>query len=293
MIIDCHAHFEPGILDAAGIIARMDQHGIQKTALMSKMTTAPIYKKSDYLMGIQRFILSYRALRPIAKRLDSSFHKKEGEWDPWYRKLLGKGEIYEILHRPDNQSVFDAVVEYPDRLFGWIFLNPKMENWEQEFEQWNGTKGAIGIKIHPFWHRYSLVEARPIAQLAEKYQLPLMIHLGFDSVETISAFASEFAHLSVIFSHAAFPLYGGIWSILKKNPRFYVDLSSHHVDASILRKVIKYLGAERCLYGTDDPYGDEKAGVWIQKWVYSLRLSPEEQELIFSRNFIEIMHHSL
>ena len=133
MIIDCHAHFEPEILDVPGVISRMDQHGIQKTALMSKMTTKPIYKKSDYLMGIQRFILTYKALRPIAKKLDSSFHKKEGEWDPWYRKFVGKSKSYAILQRPDNQSVFEAVSQYPDRLLGWIFLNPKNLDWEQEF----------------------------------------------------------------------------------------------------------------------------------------------------------------
>ena len=110
MNIDCHAHFEPEILGTPGVICRMDLHGIQKTALMSKVTIKPIYKKSDFLKGIQRFLLNNKALRPIAQKLDESFHKKEGEWDPRYRKFMGKGNSYEILDRPDNKSVFDAVI---------------------------------------------------------------------------------------------------------------------------------------------------------------------------------------
>ena len=92
MIIDCHAHYEPKILDVIDLISRMDQCGIEKTALISRVTTTPIYKKSNYLMGIQRFLLSNKALRPIAKKLDSSFHREQGTWDPWYRKIIGKSK---------------------------------------------------------------------------------------------------------------------------------------------------------------------------------------------------------
>jgi uncharacterized protein len=289
-IIDCHAHFEPAILDVSDVISRMDRHGIQKTALMSKVTTKPIYKKSEFLMGIQRFLLNNKVLRPIAKKLDDSFHKQNGEWNPWYRKFLGKSTSYEILHHPDNQSVFDAVAQYPDRLLGWIFLNPKIPDWEQEFVRWKDAQGAIGIKIHPFWHRYSLKDAHPIALLAQEYKLPLMIHMGFDSLDTINEFISEFVNLKLIFSHAAFPYYGDIWKIIKNNPQHYVDLSSHHVSASILREVTGNLGANRCLYGTDDPYGDERAGIMIQSWIQKIGLSHEEQKLIFSINFLKVIN---
>ena len=197
MIIDCHAHYEPGILDASGVISRMDEHGIDKTALISRVTTTPIYKKSDFLMGIQRFLLTYKLLRHVAKKLDSSFHKEEGKWNPWYRKFIGKSKSYTVLQHPDNQSVFDIVSLYPDRLLGWIFLNPKNEDWHQEFNKWKDKPGVIGIKIHPFWHRYSLTDAYPIARLAQKEKLPLMVHLGFEPIENISEFAHWIPRLSM------------------------------------------------------------------------------------------------
>ena len=242
-------------------------------------------------MGVQRFMLKNKMLRPIAKKLDSTFHKQDGEWNPWYRKFYRKEQSYEILHHPDNKSVYEAIAKYKDRFFGWIFLNPKISNWQDEYNKWKDHQGFVGVKIHPFWHRYSLKEAYPIARLAQEEKLPLMVHLGFEPIENISEFASEFIYLKVIFSHAGFPLYSDIWPIIKNAPNFYVDLSSHHVDALILRKVVEYLGSDRCLFGTDDPYGDEHAGLNIQKWIKNLKLSPKDQELIFSDNFYNIINN--
>ena len=108
-VIDCHAHFEPRLLSVGAVIERMDLHGIDQTFLMSVMTRQSIYRKSNALMGIQRQVLNSRFLWFLAKRLDGGFHRSPGEWDPWYRKLIGKGNSYEIVPRPDNEAVFEAV----------------------------------------------------------------------------------------------------------------------------------------------------------------------------------------
>ena len=289
MKIDCHAHFDPEMLSLDALIKKMDKNGIDKTILMSKMTSSPTYIKSDFLMGIQRFLLFNKYLRPIAKALDKSFHKNKGEWNPWYRKLMSKGESYQILTNPDNQSVFEAVSKYPERLMGWIFLNPKNDNWEEELNKWKDNASAFGIKIHPFWHRFSMKEINKLGELAEKYNYPLMIHLGFDTVQNVSSFCNRFSRLKIIFSHAGFPLYEDIWPIIKKSPNIYVDLSSHHVDRKIVNKVVNYIGADHCLFGTDDPYGNSEAGLWIENWIGNMNLNDNQKERIFSSNFKRIL----
>jgi len=289
-IIDCHAHYEPGLLDVKSILIRMEEYSINQTFLMSAMTTPPIYNKSSYLMGIQRFILNSNYLWPIAKKLDDSFHKSTGEWDPWYRKLIGKKERYSIIQNPDNEAVFKAVDLQPEKLKGWIFLNPRINKWEKELHRWRQHPGAIGFKIHPFWHRYRIKDAKEIANMAEKYNFPLMIHMGFEDIKNIIQFINELPNLKIILSHAAFPFYSKIWPEIKNNPNKYVDLSSHHVDQRIIERTVSYLGPERCLYGTDDPYGDEEAGRFIQNWIHSLNINKEEKEKIFSGNISSLVN---
>ena len=287
-IIDCHAYFEPGLLDEKAIINRMEKHGIDQTYLMSAMTNPPIYNKSNFLMGIQRTILNSKSLWPIAKKLDSGFHASPGQWNPWYRKFLGKGKKYEILLNPNNEAVFNSIENYPEKLKGWIFINPSLHGWKEEFYKWNEHPGAIGVKIHPFWHRYSLKESEELANLAIENNFPLMIHMGFENLKIIQDFMQNFQELRIIFSHAAFPYYSQLWPLIKSLPNNFVDLSSHHVGKSIIFRTVSYLGPERCLYGTDDPYEDEKAGLFIMKWINSLEIDNKSKEMIFSGNILNI-----
>lgn len=108
-VIDCWAHFEPRPLSVGAIIERMDLPGIDQALLMSVMTRQSIYRKSNALMGIQRQLLNSRFLWFLAKRLDDGFYRSPGEWDPWYRKLTSKGNSYEIVPRPNDETVFETV----------------------------------------------------------------------------------------------------------------------------------------------------------------------------------------
>ena len=289
-VIDCHAHYEPAILDGQSVINRMKRHGISETLLMSAMTTPAIYNKSNFLMGIQRIMLNSKLLWPIAKKIDDGLHKRPGEWDPWYRKYFGKKEKYQIVLDPDNDSVFSEVDKYPDYLKGWIFLNPKIDDWKGELSKWIKHPGAVGIKIHPFWHRYPIKEAIEIAELANENNLPLMIHMGFEQINNIKSFIRNWDNLKIIFSHAAFPYYCQLWPEIKNTQKKFVDLSSHHVDQNIISKAVSFLGAEKCLYGTDDPYGGETAGLKIQKWINSLKIDSTAKEMIYSKNIINIIN---
>ena len=51
---------------------------------------AILYKKSEILMSLQRFILWKGHFNFLIKMMDKSFHGSKGEWNPWYRKFLFK-----------------------------------------------------------------------------------------------------------------------------------------------------------------------------------------------------------
>ena len=76
MIIDCHAHYEPRILDAKNIIKLMDEAGVQKTALISHLTDPPETQKGDFVMAVQRFMFESNMLRPLGIAITKSMYKK-------------------------------------------------------------------------------------------------------------------------------------------------------------------------------------------------------------------------
>jgi len=288
-VIDCHSHYEPEILDSSGILARMKNYNIDMTALMSKVTTRPIYKKSEFLMMAHRNILKNKFLRPFAKKLDDSFHKNKNEWNPWYRSFLSSKKNYKILIDPDNKSVFETVNKYPNKFYGWIFLNPLIEGYENDFFKYKQNIRSVGIKIHPFWHRYEIKKTANIIKYCNEYNLPLMIHLGFEPLKNVENLIVNNQNLKIIFCHAGFPYYYDLWPIIKNSNNLFIDLSSHHVSKSIISKAVKFLTPHKCLYGVDDPYGDDFAGQKFQQWIQSIDISYSEKELILSKNFLEII----
>ena len=149
-IIDCHSHYEPEILDSAGILQRMDNYKINMIALMSKITENPLYKKSNFLMSIQRNIISNKYSRPLAKILDESFHRKKGEWNPWYRKFIKSKKSYKILIKPDNDSVFKLVNQYPKKFsITKIIQNPESNMaMNLDFEASSGMSREEAVEMN-------------------------------------------------------------------------------------------------------------------------------------------------
>ena len=63
--------------------------------------------------------------------------------------------------------------------------------------------------------------------------------------------------LKLLLAHAGFPRYRHTWGLIKKYPNICVDLSADaYVSARATREVVDFLGADRCLFGTDGPYGE-------------------------------------
>ena len=121
-IIDSHAHYESSMLDLPGMIARMDRHAISRVALIPSMTD-PLPHTPERLLAGLRQVMKHRLTRPLAEVVHRALLTPEGD-------LRLDGKVYQIYQRPDNESVATALRAHPDRLLGWIFLNPRNNpNW--------------------------------------------------------------------------------------------------------------------------------------------------------------------
>lgn len=248
MIIDCHYHLNESMLSIEDLLKQMDEAGVDKIALMASMC-GPLPHVKETLLKFNRFLLTHSSVRWLGRKVTEHF-TPEGDFS-----ILGS--IVKIEQDPDNQPVFDAIESYPDKFLGWIFVNPRgKKDQMQEFNKWKDHPNAIGVKAHPFWHRFAPIELLPVAEQVASMGKPMLLHLGFKDHGDFNALLKAVPDLKLIFAHAAFPYYSKTWKAIKENPNVFVDLSQTlYVDEKITQKVVKFLGADRCLFGTDGPYG--------------------------------------
>jgi predicted TIM-barrel fold metal-dependent hydrolase len=84
----------------------------------------------------------------------------------------------------------------------------------------------------------------------------LILHLGFDDHGDILTLSNTFPELKIILAHAAFPCYGDTWRKIRHLRNVRVDLSAtSYVDRKIMAQAADVLGIDRCLFGTDGPFG--------------------------------------
>jgi len=286
MVIDCHYHWDERILARDAMFKKMEDSGIDKVALMG-IICDPFPEPAPFLVGALQMLLANKTTRAIGRALSAQF-TPEGDI-----KILGKG--YHIYPDPDNAPVFQAVKDYPARFVGWAFVNPRGKNDPiQELEQWQGAPGFIGVKAHSFWHRYAPVELADVAEKVATLKKPLILHAGFGAHGDIMPLLDKVPDLKLILAHAAFPEYGDTWKAVKNMKNVYVDLSqTSYVGESATRDVVAFLGVERCLYGTDGPFGFHGSdGLFNYDFLKNRleRIFPDKgvQKRLLAQNFMEL-----
>lgn len=286
MIIDCHMHYEPRMFPVERMLACMDRHGIDRTALVPTMVEP--FTMKNRIKRISNAFLRYTLVycNPLGRNF---YHAFLIDSKGYFHILWDK---YRIIDRPDNASVAEVLERYPDRFFGWIFVNPAVDgNPLREIERWSAQPGMIGVKAHTFWHRYSVEKLDPVAAWCREHDKPLLIHLGSRGGSgDFRRLPEKYPGIKIIFAHAGIPYYRGLWSYIKDRKNLFVDLSSPYLNRGLVRMAVDFLGAEKCLYGTDGPYGKQALGAdydygWIKGWIESLPVSEREREMIFHVNF--------
>ncbi len=247
-VIDCHYHLEERYLTVEQMIARMDAAGIGRVALMGAITE-PMPDVPRPLVRLLQHLLAHRATRPVARRMVEQFDS-EGNV-----KILGKS--CRMYPHPDNAAVFDLVGRMPDRFLGWVFVRPGSRvDPAAELEKWMSRPGFVGVKAHPFWHRFEPVQLRPVAEKLIAVSKPLLIHAGFGRHGDFLALMEKAPALKLVIAHAGFPDYTDTLRKIKDRKSICVDLSqTSYVSSAATLRAVKILGVERCLFGTDGPYG--------------------------------------
>lgn len=287
MIIDAHAHLEQRMLDVDRMLQKLDAAHVDKVVLIPTMNDL-LPETPERLLSVMRKAMRSGPGRLASEGIHRALLTPEGD-------LKLSGQVIRIYARPDNDAVVEVIRKHPQRFLGWIFLNPRNNpNVLEELERYRSEPGMIGVKLHPHWHDYRTDLLDPLLRRVEELGLPVLIHLGFRKRGDYRAIVERFPRLRVIAAHAGFPFYDALWSFGKAHRNLYVDLSSPYIDEPLARDAVRALGAERCIYGTDAPYGfhtDDHSYDYgrIRSWVERMPISSRDCDRILAANFAELI----
>ena len=188
-----------------------------------------------------------------------------------------------------NSFIMEAYHQLPDRIIPFAAVHPDMEDMPGAVDRMV-EQGFRGIKIHPDMQKFCLDEdrARPMME-AIAGKLPLLIHCGdfrydYDGPERLLRLHEQVPGLEIIAAH-----FGGWgeWSraaeLLPGHPGIVVDTSSslYKFPKEEAAAMIRKLGAENVLYGTDYPMWNPREE--IERFL-QLDLTQQEKEDILWNN---------
>jgi len=284
MIIDAHYHLEQRLEPVDELLQQMGRHGIDRVALIPAVNEPAKVEGIAAMAGPLLPKLLMSRLPHLGLRLYKSPVTADG-------KLSVLGTTYRIYDAPDNESVARVLQAYPEKFFGWLFVNPGVADPIAELDRWAGQPGWIGVKSHPFMHRYPVASLDDVAAYCENRDWPLLVHLGADQERGDFRYLPDrHPSLNIIYAHAGVPFYREVWEYARAKPNVFVDLSGPvYVSDRIRLAVVRALGSEKCVHGTDGPYLHADQGSMLDK-VLRLPVSDSEKERILGGNFGEMIH---
>lgn len=206
-------------------------------------------------------------------------------------KLADIAEVREV-----NDSVLAAMKRYPDRIAGYCFLQPG--NGQAALDELERclSAGMIGVKLYNQF-KYSDPMVYPIAERCIERRIPLLGHSAhLTDAKTLAAqpktsdsldfcwLAGRYPELMLILGH----INGGgdwEWAIkgLRDCPSVYLDTSGSVLENDTIEMCVRELGHQRVLFATDLTMEG-----CVGK-ILSAKLTPEQREDIFHRNFQQIL----
>ena len=249
MIIDCHGHCSVDgsyHLSAADTVKGMDMFGIDKTCC-----SAPI---------------SY-------------------------------GEATPDLARKRNDLILGAMKKYPDRILGQCFVNPGyFKETQDEITRCVVDGGMIGIKLY---HQYKINEPVmfPLIERCIELGISILMHAGYPAAVELKArqprisigdyftdVARRYPEAMLICGHIGG---GGDWERqlkgLRAAPSVYADTSGSVIDAGMIERCVRDLGAERLLFACDCSVA---RGVGK---MLDADITERQRRMIFGENFLRIL----
>ena len=170
----------------------------------------------------------------------------------------------------DDQYVADYVAAQPEKLIGFLSVDPTQEGWQDELRHGHQTLGLRGIKLLSMYAGFRPDDALldPLWEYATEHALPVLLHTGTTFISQaplectlprhLDAVATRFPKVKIIMAHLGHPYEGECIVVARKHPNVYADISAIHYRPfqfyQSLMLVQEYGVWPKLLFGTDYPF---------------------------------------
>jgi predicted TIM-barrel fold metal-dependent hydrolase len=199
----------------------------------------------------------------------------------------------ELLKRTNNE-LLEIIRAFPERVFGFVYLNPKyLQESLVELERCVADGPMVGVKLWQGW-KCTKPELDPIVKRSAELKAVLFHHAWFknDEENPEASTPAELVQLSL--RHPGVPLIcghtGGDWELgvraIRGRKEIFGDLAGSDPTAGYVEMAVRELGAERVIYGSD-AYGRSFSSQ-IAK-VVGARITEAQKQRILRDNLRELM----
>lgn len=212
---------------------------------------------------------------------------------------------------PDAE-VAEYVATAPDRLVGFLALDPTQPGWQDELEEGHRNLRLKGIKLMPMYAGFlpNGRELDPLWDYATKNHLPVLCHTGTTFIRQaplectlprlIDDVAIRFPEVKIIMAHLSHPYEGECVVTIRKHPNVYADCSAlHHRPFQLYHSLMllqEYGVWNKLLFGSDYPFTTVSASLEGMRNLNKMldgtclpRLDMEAMEQMFQRDTLKIL----
>jgi len=198
-------------------------------------------------------------------------------------------------YRVENERIIASMKEHPTRIVAFARINPYFGAKAVADIREYAAMGVRGIKLHPIrdfsGNRVNDPELMfPLIEAIQETNLLVLVHSGEwwnCSPSLIADLARNFPRTNFVMAHSAgFGGHQEAIAVARHQDNLYVDTASNGYP-DITSNVVRELGPERVLYGSDHP--TLPFGFELGKIVKYAHLNSEQLDLILDRNLARLL----
>jgi predicted TIM-barrel fold metal-dependent hydrolase len=212
-----------------------------------------------------------------------------------------------------DQDVAAYVAQQPDRLIGFLSVDPTQPGWRDELEEGHQNLRLRGIKLLSMYAGFApdSPELDDLWRYATNHQLPVLLHTGTTFIDKaplectlprlLDNVAIRFPEVRIILAHLSHPYEGECIAVIRKHRHVYADVSALHYRPfqlyHSLMLVQEYGVWSKLLFGSDYPFTTVDASIAGLRKLNQMvegtnlpRLDMDQMEQMINRNSLALLN---